>query len=490
MNESKPMPQAIEIERAVLGAMLLDNMAIPRVMKILENETAFYNTAHRKIFKTIITLYRQSIPADQVTISEELAKDEKNKIEPFYIAELASEMATATNAEHHALILLEKSQRRRLIAQGQLAITEALDETGSIEQKIENNLKRLHWISQRKDAPGNPLEEATRMTLLEESLDDPETLFDIIKELESLEYEKLPAHYSQKYKNLSSQIIASNNGQTLISLDNLRDLIKEKKTFDATHNPTPLTQYLQQNSHTKTIVQGMIYEGEIHAFAGAPEGGKSFFASYLALSLAAGIPVWDMKTARSRVLYVNFDTPEKRHISRLNAITAGHKFTSTDLQNSTLYHYNEESLDLSDPTSRLHLSQFIKINEIDVLIIDTLTKVIGTIDELKPTDMNTVEQFLRELKIAVIYIHHTNKTKGYQGQDLLRGSSAGILDSGYRFEKTDRDKNRFKISQIKQRNAPFPDLEYALKISSEPSGHLISARFQADHFMPETQETT
>ena len=124
-----------------------------------------------------------------------------------------------------------------------------------------------------------------------------------------------------------------------------------------------------------------------------------------------------------------------------------------------------------------------------MLIIDTITSVIGTIDELKPTEMSIVERFFRELKIAVIYIHHTNKGKHYKGQANLRGSGGGMVDHGYQFEKTDRDKNRFKISQIKQRNAPFPDLEYALKIQAEPSGRLIiSARFQADHFMPENKE--
>ncbi|MDA0338064.1 MAG: hypothetical protein O2782_23080, partial [bacterium] len=66
-------PQAVEVERAVLGAMLIDGRAVGRAVELLEEE-AFYHRPHGRIFTAMISLYEQNQAVDQLTVSEELKR--------------------------------------------------------------------------------------------------------------------------------------------------------------------------------------------------------------------------------------------------------------------------------------------------------------------------------------------------------------------------------------------------------------------------------
>ena len=146
----RAMPQALEVERAVLGAMLIDNMAINRVVEVLGDETAFYHTPHRKVYAAIQKLSERGEPVDQVTLTEELVR--RGQLDDVggavLIAELASEMATAANAEYHAQIVLEKAQRRRLIAAATQTLTESYEETEDVRELIDRAEQRVFQIAE------------------------------------------------------------------------------------------------------------------------------------------------------------------------------------------------------------------------------------------------------------------------------------------------------------------------------------------------------
>ena len=151
MNSAdRTLPQAPDVERAVLGAMLIDNMAINRVVEVLGDETAFYNTPHRKVYGAIQKLSERGDPIDQVTLAEELLRrGQLNDVGgPAFIAELASEMATAANAEYHAHIVLEKAQRRRLIDSATQTISESYEETEDIRELIDRAEQRVFQIAE------------------------------------------------------------------------------------------------------------------------------------------------------------------------------------------------------------------------------------------------------------------------------------------------------------------------------------------------------
>ncbi len=109
-------PQNVEAEQAVLGSMLLDEEAVVHATELLD-DAVFYKDAHRKIFATLLTLYKANVPVDLVTITNELKKrdllDEVGGAS--YLATLTSVVPTASNAEHYCRIVKQKAILRNLI---------------------------------------------------------------------------------------------------------------------------------------------------------------------------------------------------------------------------------------------------------------------------------------------------------------------------------------------------------------------------------------
>ena len=112
----KTLPNNLESERSVLGAVLLDDRAFLAVFESLKPED-FYLDSHRKIFGRMLHLLSVSRPIDIVTLKEELQKS--NELEAVggaaYLAGLTDGLPRALNIEHYAAIVREKSTLRRLI---------------------------------------------------------------------------------------------------------------------------------------------------------------------------------------------------------------------------------------------------------------------------------------------------------------------------------------------------------------------------------------
>jgi len=109
-------PQNIDAEMAVLGAMLIDDKAIPEVLEIIDADS-FYREEHRLIFSSIITLFDERKKVDILTVSEDLGK--KRLLDKVggatYLTTLADFVPTAANVTHYAHIVKEKSILRSLI---------------------------------------------------------------------------------------------------------------------------------------------------------------------------------------------------------------------------------------------------------------------------------------------------------------------------------------------------------------------------------------
>ena len=115
-REQRVPPQAVEAERAVLGAMMLGEDAIGKVVELLD-DTMLYRDAHRKIYQGIIQLYEEGEPADLVTVRERLKGNGTLDAVggEVYLAELLDEVASSANVEHYARIVLEAAIKRKLI---------------------------------------------------------------------------------------------------------------------------------------------------------------------------------------------------------------------------------------------------------------------------------------------------------------------------------------------------------------------------------------
>ena len=114
--EGKLQPQAIELEQAVLGALLIDNESLSDAIDSLQAEY-FYVPKHQKIFEAIVNLFNNTKPVDILTVSEELKRLENfdNIGGLAYISELTNNVASSSNTEFHARIIAEKFIKRSLI---------------------------------------------------------------------------------------------------------------------------------------------------------------------------------------------------------------------------------------------------------------------------------------------------------------------------------------------------------------------------------------
>ena len=110
-------PQALEVEKAVLGALMIDKDAYAVVCELLHPES-FYEPRNQMVYTAIRDLSMEEKPVDVLTVTEQLAK--MGHLEevggPGYVAELSSRVASSANIEYHANIVAQKSLARQLIS--------------------------------------------------------------------------------------------------------------------------------------------------------------------------------------------------------------------------------------------------------------------------------------------------------------------------------------------------------------------------------------
>src|SRR5882724_7939474 len=115
-------PQNIEAEESVLGAMLVAEPTLTRVIdEVKLNAADFYLDRHRAIFEAAHDLYAASKPVDELSVAEALTQ--RNMIDAaggkHYVSELAAKVPAAGNAKHYAEIVQQNSLLRRLLGAGQ-----------------------------------------------------------------------------------------------------------------------------------------------------------------------------------------------------------------------------------------------------------------------------------------------------------------------------------------------------------------------------------
>jgi replicative DNA helicase len=142
-------PQALDLEEAVLGALMLEKDALSVVIDILKTET-FYSDAHSKIFEAITNLFQKSSPVDILTVTAELRKMGSLELVggAYYLTQLTDRVVSAANIEYHARIISQKYIQRELIQISSEIITKAYDETSDIFDLLDSAEKSLFDIAQ------------------------------------------------------------------------------------------------------------------------------------------------------------------------------------------------------------------------------------------------------------------------------------------------------------------------------------------------------
>ncbi len=142
-------PQAIDLEEAVLGALMLEKDALTEVIDVLRPE-AFYKEAHQRIFKAITSLFRKSEPVDILTVTNELKTSGELELVggPWVITKLTNRVASAANVEYHARIIVEKYIQRELIRISTEIIKDAYEDTSDAFDLLDKAERGLFSVSE------------------------------------------------------------------------------------------------------------------------------------------------------------------------------------------------------------------------------------------------------------------------------------------------------------------------------------------------------
>ena len=146
-------PQALDIEKVVLGALMIDSDAFTIVSEMIRPET-FYDPRHQKIYGAIQALNLHEKPVDIMTVAEELKRSgELEEVGgPAYIVELSSHVASSAHIEYHGRILAQKYLARQLIQFASMIETEAFDETIDVDELMQRAEGSLFELSQKNMA--------------------------------------------------------------------------------------------------------------------------------------------------------------------------------------------------------------------------------------------------------------------------------------------------------------------------------------------------
>ena len=162
----KMPPQAVEVEDAVLGAIMLDQDAFQDVVEILKPEY-FYKEVNRIIFNAMTELNKRMSPIDMMTLTNELSNE--GNLETVggrsYLVKLTANMISAVNVEHHARIVFQKYIQRSLIGLGTRMQETGYDDSKDIQDMLDEAESGLFDLSsgslKREVSPISPvIEEA------------------------------------------------------------------------------------------------------------------------------------------------------------------------------------------------------------------------------------------------------------------------------------------------------------------------------------------
>ena len=140
---NKP-PQALDVEEAVLGAMLLEASCVEQAMEEL-TASCFYDPKHRMIFEAMVSLFNEHVAVDIITVTSRLKSN--GNLEAVggavVLATLSEKVGSAVHIEHYIKILKQKTIQRDLIGASYEILRDAFDDSVTVDDLIDNAQTRL-----------------------------------------------------------------------------------------------------------------------------------------------------------------------------------------------------------------------------------------------------------------------------------------------------------------------------------------------------------
>jgi len=144
-------PQNIEAEQSILGAILIDNDALPKALEVIDPDD-FYKQSHRKIFQAMVELFEKSEPIDLITLSDHMKRgDELDAVGGIsYLSSLVNMVPTAANIKYHSKIVREKGLLRYLLRSTTEIASRVYEDSLEAEELVDYAEKSIFDISDKR----------------------------------------------------------------------------------------------------------------------------------------------------------------------------------------------------------------------------------------------------------------------------------------------------------------------------------------------------
>lgn len=148
-EHGKVPPQAVDLEEAVLGALMLEKDALASVIDILK-PNMFYKEQHQVIFTAVQRLFGKSEPVDILTITNQLKSSGELEIAggAYYLTQLTNRVASSANIEQHSRIIIQKHIQRELIRLSSEVIRDAFEDTTDVFELLDKAEQNLFSVSE------------------------------------------------------------------------------------------------------------------------------------------------------------------------------------------------------------------------------------------------------------------------------------------------------------------------------------------------------
>ena len=393
--DAASLPQNLEAEQALLGAILANNKAYEKVSEFLR-PYHFADSIHAKIFEVIAKLIQRGHVADVITLKNYFEQEGSlNEVGGHqYLIKLADSASPLTNVEYYAQFIYDKYLRRELINTGYEIVNDAMKEDldSDASEQIENAEKKLFELSNQGESQGGFIDFAEALT---SSLGQIEQAY-------------------QKDGRISG-------------LPSGLDALDEKT--------------------------GGLNNSDLIIIAGRPAMGKTALATNIAYNVAEFMSHDKSVDPKSRgVAFFSLEMSADQLASRILSTvtqTPGHKMRTGELDNAeftriaaavreleTIPLYIDDTPGLNINTIRTRARRLKRNKGLGLIVIDYIQLIMGT--GSKKTEGNRVQELseisrglkilAKELNVPVIALSHLNR--GVEQRDDKRPLMSDLRESG------------------------------------------------------------
>jgi replicative DNA helicase len=144
-------PQNVEAEQSILGAILIDNEALPKALEVIDPDD-FYKQSHRKIFQAMIELFEKSEPIDLITLTDNMKRQEELDAVGgvSYLSSLVNMVPTAANIKYHSKIIREKGLLRNLLRSATEIASRVYEDNLEAEELVDYAERSIFDISDKR----------------------------------------------------------------------------------------------------------------------------------------------------------------------------------------------------------------------------------------------------------------------------------------------------------------------------------------------------